>query len=238
MRDQIVRVWKGYGTPAGVDRYCREHFQNSVLPHLRSLDGFAGARVLTREGPGETEVVVATVWDSLDSVKAFAGERYKEAVVEPVVRELLDRFDHHVTHFTVALAVQQPARIDELRLVLTADDFDRATAFFRDALGLPQVAAWENDGGHAVLLDAGRATLEIFDHAQASAIDRIEVGRRVAGQVRVAFRTPDSESTAKRLATAGAEILAGPVVTPWGDRNVRLQSPEGIQLTLFTPAEA
>ena len=84
--------------------------------------------------------------------------------------------------------------ITELRVVLTVKDFDRATAFFRDALG-------------------GHATLEIADEAQARAIDRIEVGRRVAG----------------------ATILAGPVITPWRDRNVRLQGPEGIQLTLFTP---
>lgn len=127
--------------------------------------------------------------------------------------------------------------INELRLVLTVDDFDQATAFFRDALGLKQVAAWENDGGHAVLLDAGRATLEIFDQAQARAIDEIEVGRRVAGQVRVAFRTSDSESTAQSLVSAGAEIVGGPVITPWRDRNVRLVGPEGIQLTLFTPLE-
>lgn len=125
----------------------------------------------------------------------------------------------------------------ELRLVLTVDDFDQATAFFRDALGLKQVAAWENDGGHAVLLDAGRATLEIFDQAQARAIDEIEVGRRVAGQVRVAFQTSDSESSANALVRAGAEILGGPVTTPWGDRNVRLAGPAGIQLTLFTPSE-
>jgi methylmalonyl-CoA/ethylmalonyl-CoA epimerase len=125
----------------------------------------------------------------------------------------------------------------ELRLVLTMEDFDQAVAFFRDALGLKQLAVWENDGGHAVLLDAGRATLEIFDEAQARAIDHIEVGRRVAGKVRVAFQTPDSESVADDLANAGAQILGGPVITPWGDRNVRVAGPEGIQLTLFTPAE-
>jgi lactoylglutathione lyase len=122
----------------------------------------------------------------------------------------------------------------ELRLVLTMDDFDRAIGFFRDTLGLEQLAAWENDGGHAVLLDAGHATLEIFDQAQARAIDEIEVGRRVAGKVRVAFQTSDSESTANALAKVGAEIIGGPVITPWGDRNVRLLGPEGIQLTLFT----
>lgn len=77
---------------------------------------------------------------------------------------------------------------DEMRLVLTVDDFEQAVAFFRDRLGLNQLAVWQNDGGHAVLLDAGRATLEIFDEAQARAIDEVEVGRRVAGEVRVAFR--------------------------------------------------
>jgi catechol 2,3-dioxygenase-like lactoylglutathione lyase family enzyme len=125
--------------------------------------------------------------------------------------------------------------INELRLVLTVDDFDRATALFRDALGLKQLAAWENDGGHAVLLDAGHATLEIFDQAQARAIDQIEVGRRVAGRVRIAFGSSDSESAANALVAAGATLLAGPIVTPWRDRNVRLEGPEGIQLTLFTP---
>ena len=125
----------------------------------------------------------------------------------------------------------------ELRLVLTMDDFDGAVAFFRDALGLERLAVFENDGGHGVLLDAGRATLEIFDQAQARAIDEIEVGRRVAGKVRVAFQVPDSESTARTLVAAGGEIIAGPVMTPWRDRNVRLQGPEGIQLTLFTPSD-
>ena len=124
----------------------------------------------------------------------------------------------------------------ELRLVLTMKDFDRAIAFYRDTLGLRQLAAWENGGGHSVLLDGGRATLEIFDEAQARAIDEIEVGRRVAGQVRVAIQTTDAASAATDLARMGAEILGGPVITPWGDRNVRISDPEGIQLTLFTTA--
>jgi hypothetical protein len=104
MAGQIVRIWGGYGTQAGVDRYCREHFPNSVLPHLRSIDGFVEVKVLTRTGRGESEVVVATTWDSIESVKAFAGDDYEKAVVEPLVGELLHRFDDRVTHFTVALA--------------------------------------------------------------------------------------------------------------------------------------
>jgi len=105
MAGQIVRIWGGYGTPAGIDRYCREHFVNSVLPHLRSITGFVEAKVLTRSGRGETELVVATTWDSIESVKAFAGEDYEKAVIEPVVRELLNRVDERVAHFTLALAV-------------------------------------------------------------------------------------------------------------------------------------
>ena len=124
--------------------------------------------------------------------------------------------------------------INELRLVLTVNDFARTVSFFRDALGLAQVGEWQNDGGQAVLLDAGRATLEIFDQAQANAIDKIEVGRRVAGPIRVAFQVSDSASTAKDLVAAGATVLSGPVTTPWGDRNVRLLGPDEIQMTLFT----
>jgi lactoylglutathione lyase len=125
--------------------------------------------------------------------------------------------------------------VRELRLVLTVEDFDAALAFYRDALGLEEVAAWEAQEGRIVLLGAGQATLELVDEAQAAAIDEIEVGRRVAGPVRIAFEVPDSAAAAERLAAAGAEQLAEPVETPWRDRNVRLRAPDGMQLTLFTP---
>ena len=124
----------------------------------------------------------------------------------------------------------------ELRLVLTVDDFEQALAFYRDALGLPEREAWEAEGAEAriAILDAGRATLELINEAQAAAIDDIEVGARVAGPVRVAFDVGDSGAVAARLVTAGAEQLAQLVVTPWNDRNVRLRAPDGMQLTLFT----
>jgi heme-degrading monooxygenase HmoA len=104
MAARIVRVWKGYGTAEGVQRYCEDHFTKAVLPQLRTLGGFLSANVLVRSMGNQTEVVVATVWDSIDSVKGFAGEDHDVAVVEPVVRDLLDRFDDRVTHFTVAVA--------------------------------------------------------------------------------------------------------------------------------------
>ena len=124
--------------------------------------------------------------------------------------------------------------VKELRVVLTVSDFDGALAFYRDALGLEQVADWSSDGGRVVLLSAGRATLELFDEAQAETVDEIEAGRRVSGTVRIALEVPDSEATARRLVAAGADEVAPAVTTPWGDRNARVQAPDGMQLTLFT----
>jgi lactoylglutathione lyase len=95
---------------------------------------------------------------------------------------------------------------------------------------------WVAEGARGALLEAGRATLELFDEGQAAMVDEIEVGRRVAGRVRIAFEVEDSRLTADRLVEAGAELLGGPVETPWHDVNVRLSAPDGMQLTLFTPA--
>jgi lactoylglutathione lyase len=129
------------------------------------------------------------------------------------------------------------SEVRELRLVLTVQDFDGTLSFYRDALGLEVEAVWASEGGHVTLLSAGRATLELVDEAHAAEIDRLEVGRRVAGPVRVAFQVPDSGALADTLEAAGATRIAGPVTTPWNDRNVRLEAPDGTQLTLFTPAE-
>ena len=124
--------------------------------------------------------------------------------------------------------------VRELRVALTVDDFDAALAFYRDALGLAQVADWSSPDGRVVVLAAGRATLELLDERQAEYVDEVEVGTRVAGHVRVALEVHDSAATLDVLERAGAERIAGPVVTPWKDRNVRLHAPDGLQLTLFT----
>ena len=126
------------------------------------------------------------------------------------------------------------AEVTELRVALTVPDFDEALAFYRDALQLTQIADWSSDGGRVVVLEAGRATLELFDEAQAETVDRIEVGRRVSGTVRLALEVVDSASTARRLVAAGAEAEAPPVTTPWGDHNARVRAPDGMQLTLFS----
>jgi methylmalonyl-CoA/ethylmalonyl-CoA epimerase len=126
------------------------------------------------------------------------------------------------------------ANVMELRVALTVQDFDQALAFYRDALGLEQIADWSSPAGRVVALDAGRATLELFDDAQAESVDAVEAGHRVSGTVRFAVKVADSEDMARRLVAAGAAPVAPPVTTPWGDRNARVQAPDGMQLTLFT----
>jgi lactoylglutathione lyase len=121
----------------------------------------------------------------------------------------------------------------EMRLVVTAPDYDEALRFYRDVLGLRELGAFDDGGGHVAILDAGRATLELSDVAHAEHIDRLEVGRRVAGQIRVAFRVPDAASATSGLLAGGASLVAPPVETPWGSLNSRLEGPAGLQLTLF-----
>ena len=125
-------------------------------------------------------------------------------------------------------------RVKELRLALTVADYDEALAFYRDALGLPLLEVWTEPDGRVALLGAGQATLELLDAAHAAAVDEIEVGRRVAGPVRIALEVDDSPSVAEALEAAGAERIGGPIDTPWRHRNVRLQAPDGMQLTLFS----
>lgn len=123
--------------------------------------------------------------------------------------------------------------VRQLRLVVTADDYDEAVSFYRDRLGLPQLEAYESEDGRVMILDAGRATLEVADPAQAAFIDRVEVGRRVAGHVRVAFEVDDAAEATARLEAAGAELIAPPTRTPWNSLNARLNGPADLQLTLF-----
>ena len=127
----------------------------------------------------------------------------------------------------------------ELRVALTTEAFDRLRSFYCDGLGLEPAQVWPEDQGRALVLDMGKATLEVFDEKQAQTIDQIEVGRRISGQIRFAFQVPDLNAAMQRLQAQGATLVHSPVVTPWGDQNVRFQDPEGMQITLYqTPARS
>jgi lactoylglutathione lyase len=123
--------------------------------------------------------------------------------------------------------------VHELRLVVTAPDYDEALRFYRDVLGLDEREAYSLPEGRVTILEAGRATLELTDPGHAAYIDEVEVGRRVAGHLRVAFEVDDSEAATAELAAAGATVIAEPTRTPWNSLNARLEGPARLQLTLF-----
>jgi predicted enzyme related to lactoylglutathione lyase len=125
-------------------------------------------------------------------------------------------------------------RVRQLRLVVEAEDFERAVWFYRDVLGLPEEEAFGGPGdARVVILDAGRATLEIANPAQKRMIDEVEVGRQVAPRLRVAFEVDDAEEVTDRLAEGGADVLMPPIETPWRSLNARLEAPAGLQITVF-----
>ncbi len=124
----------------------------------------------------------------------------------------------------------------EFRVALTTEDFESSVRFYRDGLGLDPGELFE-DGGKGQLFHTGASTLEVFDEAQAAGVDQIEVGKRVSGQFRFAFEVPDLDQAMQRALEFGAKLVHEAVTTPWGDRNARIQSPNGLQITLFQTAK-
>lgn len=128
--------------------------------------------------------------------------------------------------------------VRQLRVAVMTEDFDAAVAFFRDVLGLPVELAVSSDGGaEVVILDAGRATLEIGNLAQKRLIDDVEVGRQVAPSIRLAFEVDDAAAATDAAERGGAEVIAEPTRTPWNSRNSRLAAPAGLQVTLFAEGD-
>jgi lactoylglutathione lyase len=123
--------------------------------------------------------------------------------------------------------------VRQLRLVVTAEDYDEALRFYRDVLGMTEQEAYSSPDGRVSILDGGRATLELTEPSHAAFLDAVEVGRRVAGHIRVALEVDDSRAATKTLAEAGATVIAEPTRTPWNSLNARLEGPAGLQLTLF-----
>jgi len=132
------------------------------------------------------------------------------------------------------VSASENGRVLQMRLVVEASDYDEAVAFYRDVLGAPEELVVDGESGERVtILDVGRATLELSNPAQVAMIDQVEVGRRVAPHLRVAFEVADADTVTRELVDGGAELVAEPTVTPWQSLNARLEAPAGLQLTVF-----
>ena len=132
--------------------------------------------------------------------------------------------------------------VTQLRLVVTVPDFDAALAFYRDELGLPEEAAFSGDGTRVSILGARVGPpSRSRTRGHAAFVDEVEVGRRVAGQVRVAFEVERLRGETDRLARAGATVVAPPTLTPWQSLNARLgrarrPAPDGLRRRPREPA--
>lgn len=130
---------------------------------------------------------------------------------------------------------RRPGRVDGVpRWCGCGRTTTRPLHFYRDVLGLKQAAVFDSEGGRVTLLEAGRATMELAEPGHAAYIDQIEVGRPIAGHIRVAFAVADATASTQLAEQAGATVLAPPTDTPWGSSNSRLDAPAGLQLTLFS----
>ncbi len=190
-------------------------------------------------------VGVIPTWTELFSY-TVVGYVYKvavEVVLLPVTYAVISAIKRREPGYAVSreapvrVGTRPPtAQVRQLRLVVAADDYDAAVRFYRDELGLTQAETYDSEGGAKVMiLDAGRATLELSNRAQIDLIDTVEVGRTgVSGQYRVAFEVDDAARVSDRLAAAGAELVAPATTTPWNSLNARLIGPADVQLTIFT----
>ena len=98
----IARLWRGRATGANAAAYVR-HFTQSVAPELKALQGHRGAWLLRRETAGETEFLARTLWESIEAIRAFAGDEVETAIVEPEARAVLSGFDVRACHYEVAV---------------------------------------------------------------------------------------------------------------------------------------
>jgi heme-degrading monooxygenase HmoA len=98
----IARLWHGWTTPGNADAY-EEHLRAIVLPGIRRIEGHRGAYLLRRVVGEEVEFVTITLFESLDAVRAFAGNDVEAAVVPPAARELLSHFDDRSVHYEIRI---------------------------------------------------------------------------------------------------------------------------------------
>jgi heme-degrading monooxygenase HmoA len=96
----IARIWHGWAVGPNAEAY-ETYFRITLAAELQKVPGYRGARLLRRTDGEEVELVTITLFESIDAVRAFAGDDYDESVVSARARELLSRFDERVRHYAV-----------------------------------------------------------------------------------------------------------------------------------------
>lgn len=169
---------------------------------------------------------------------AFPGEDISDRplpdVSVPGLIELLEG-DYPSGRYRAREVGQPRPGVHETRVVLTVNDFDAARRLYQDGLGLPVVDAWDRPDGKGAVLSAGQATIELLDEADAAFTDRTETGDVIGAGVRLAVGVSDTPAASAAMQLNGAHAIGQLVHTPWGHLNQRLQTPDGVQITVFQP---
>ncbi len=98
----IARLWTAEVAKGRAHIYA-DHLKSRVLPELKKVDGYRGAKLLERETSDGVEIVVITFWKSLDAIRRFAGPDAERAVVSDDIVSLFIRYDRSVRHYEVIL---------------------------------------------------------------------------------------------------------------------------------------
>lgn len=101
----IARIWRAAATRDKAAAY-QHHFATRVVPHLEAIDGVCGASLLRREAEGGTELLALTLWQNLDSIRAFTGPDPDKAIVDSDARAMLTAFDATAANYEVVVDVR------------------------------------------------------------------------------------------------------------------------------------
>jgi len=101
----IARMWRGWTKAEDADAY-EKLLKEVVYPGLQKLKGYRGGYILRLELGHETEFVTVNFFESLEAVKAFAGDDYETPVFEPEARRLLSKIEPLARHYEVSHAIQ------------------------------------------------------------------------------------------------------------------------------------
>jgi len=96
----ISRHWTGLVKKGREDEYIA-HLQNDTFKKLFEIDGFTNATILKRDFENGIEFLIITEWDSLETIKKFAGENYEVAVVPQIAKEMMIHYDDLAKHYEV-----------------------------------------------------------------------------------------------------------------------------------------
>ncbi|MDA9432750.1 antibiotic biosynthesis monooxygenase family protein [Bradyrhizobium sp. CCBAU 51627] len=101
----IARIWRAAATRDKAALY-QDHFATRVVPHLRAIDGFSGASLLRRDVEDGTELLALTLWQDLDSIRAFTGPDADKAIVAPEAQAMLTAFDATAANYEVVVDIR------------------------------------------------------------------------------------------------------------------------------------